>query len=915
MKLLTSIYRDALAKDLRGSVGRANGYNLQQILYNNSGIFGNLHKFENFLNVFGSAPVSSEFVSFIVFWKVIYITYLTLVIENDSNIYINSNLGIETVLNGKHFSVSLARPEVVYKCCFVDDEYVNSLRFFRDELLKTDTSFSKTELLESIRRAQKNSNLYDFWSKVFDNSVKMFDSEVVSVSDISTMLFGFLVKKYSDDAYLVSENEPATSFSTDYDHISPGNSSNTPNTTSETLTNSPNSDETNPLSDSVVFTAEHFESTWSNLDTSNTSNYASINTMNNVNNTNNIVKDKVVESCEPDETWDYEYKYRKLLSDLESCLPRFYTYYSEAKCELTTSKEEIRRLLELNEELNDNLTKEKNTFIDKNSLLNSEIQSVAQQNEHLKDLIMEKDKEIETLKKQLEEVTVNFDSSDYGKVTKELQIYIAKSEGLIKSNDVLKAKIFNLQSELSQLQNMSNTNTDNKYTEDTKETDNTTDAVVDNEINEIDEIDKNLNSTVQNDEIIKLSNQITQLTDELIQLRDKLTQSNIEISELRERNSTLEGDNLRLKELNEKLESEIKNEASLRNDNLFLTNTNNELRNTISDLNNTNNGLIHSNSELTHNLELLKRENRLIEAEFDKVKSENARLASELEEMSGRIESLTAKNNSQEDFSNEYKKAKLDIMELETRLEELTRKNNYLVEIYEQVSSENLKLVSKLEILNNPSPTYAKNKLVDLVKNYQKYDDLQSPLSCESESTDCDHSPNCSTASGEGSTNTLTNNFHSDTLSSHTINNYQQPNLKPTVENDVKDNEKNIKNERIKICSELASVRKMNTMTALKNGLVKPNSENRTENSNAQISKKIVQRRTDGFKRTISMNKNLIDNSFRNAQSPINYDKLSLNKSDEFSFRYDELGIEEQQEPNIIKNTFSFIYKKLNLPH
>uniref|UniRef100_A0A3B0MZZ4 Uncharacterized protein n=1 Tax=Theileria annulata TaxID=5874 RepID=A0A3B0MZZ4_THEAN len=891
MKLLISIYRDALTKDLRGSVGRANGYNLQQILYNNSGIFGNLHKFENFLNVFGSAPVSSEFVTFIVFWK-----------------------GIETVLNGKHFSVSLARPEVVYKCCFVDDEYVDSLRFFRDELLKTDSSFSKTELLESIRRAQKNSNLYDFWSKVFDNSVKMFDSEVVSVSDISTMLFGFLVKKYSDDAYLVSENEPATSFSTDYDHISPGNSSDTPNTASETLTNTPNSDETTPLSDSVVFTAEHFESTWSNLDTSNTSNYTTINTMNNVNNTNNIVKDKVVESCEPDETWDYEYKYRKLLSDLESCLPRFYTYYSEAKCELTTSKEEIRRLLELNEELNDNLTKEKNTFIDKNSLLNSEIQCVTQQNDHLNDLIMKKDKEIETLKKQLEEVTVNFDSSDYGKVTKELQIYIAKSEGLIKSNEVLKAKIFNLQSELSQLQNMSNTTKDtNTNTEDTKETDNTTDTVNNN--NEINEIDKNLNRTVQNDEITKLSNQITQLTDELIQLRDKLTQSKIEISELRERNSTLEGDNLRLKELNEKLESEITNEASLRKDNSFLTNTNNELRNTISDLNNTNDGLIHSNSELAHNLELSKRENRLIEAEFDKIKCENARLSSELEEMSGRIESLTAKNNSQEDFSNEYKKAKLDIMELETRLEELTRKNNYLMEIYEQVSSENLKLVSKLEILNNPSPTYAKNKLVDLVKNYQKYDDLQSPLSCESESTDCDHSPNCSTASGEGSTNTLSNNFHSDTLSSHTINNYQQPNLKATVQNDVKDNVKNIKNERIKICSELASVRKMNTMTALKNGLVKPNSENRTDNSNAQISKKIVQRRTDGFKRTISMNKNLIDNSFRNNQSPINYDKLSLNNSDEFSFRYDELGIEEQQEPNIIKNTFSFIYKKLNLPH
>nr|PVC54251.1 hypothetical protein MACL_00003223 [Theileria orientalis] len=989
MKFLTSIYREALPADYESSVTEANAYDLQQILYKHNRVFGSVYKFENFRNVFSSPPVSSESVTFLRFWK-----------------------GIESLLD-KDSRISPSMPDVLQKACFVDDPYVTSMRYFRDEILKNEMSLTKTELIETIKKSQESSELADFWPKVAENTKKMFVEENVSVLGVSYMVYNFFVKKYSLDleSTIDAENEQ-TSFSSDEFY------------------------ESKTVTESAV---DHDEQKMDfKLDESK-------------------FDERNMDFKFDDSIWNYEYKYRKLLFDLETSLPKFYTSYSETKSELSQAKEDLKRVTEANDELKNQFTTEKMELMTTNRSLEEKMNEIKEKNSELNGVLVSRDMEIEELTRRVDELTEKYNSSDSYKFSKELLVYKARCEGLERSNDGLNSRIEELErmiesldqhreerdidqekyelesknrelleaNELLQSENeelsMENKELVDKNESMEKERKELMEKVknLEKELEELKKSNRELEGTIDRmqEESIELMNEVEvlhqhkeKLSEENKNLQravDKLREKMNETSSEREEDSCelVDGEDESVEKLrldNELLQSELRDsklfiedykikmedykqtienyKSTIEGYKVKVGEYESDLRSskeTIKDyremiekyaetkknINENSNNRVSSvyneeNEKLLNELKTLKRENEVLESEYMELRRENdikaeemANLKKELNKLSEQNkylenkEQLDKKINDQQLVSQQIEEQKLELhqkqseldkykkklIETEKRLDDIEVQNGNLKEKLNDVIQENINLVAKLELMNLPSPQNATNKLMEMIG---KYNDIQSPASYDSETTDYDVS---------------------------------ELSELPTSEN------------RLKISPELAETRRLNTLNAIKFGLLKTNTDrtsrssrsnrglvsskgdvsnnervsdekvntHRTDRTNrterGQKSKKLETQRTNSTEKTERAERadthrtdrtSRMESSRAEAsrsrqegrsaavirretgklkrtesirdESPAEsyYDSLSLSN-------YEELGISE--EPDIIQNAITYISKKLNL--
>ncbi|BAM38672.1 uncharacterized protein TOT_010000139 [Theileria orientalis strain Shintoku] len=924
MKFLTSIYREALPADYESSVTEANAYDLQQILYKHNRVFGSVYKFENFRNVFSSPPVSSESVTFLRFWK-----------------------GIESLLD-KDSRISPSMPDVLQKACFVDDPYVTSMRYFRDEILKNEMSLTKTELIETIKKSQESSELADFWPKVAENTKKMFVEENVSVLGVSYMVYNFFVKKYSLDleSTIDAENEQ-TSFSSDEFY------------------------ESKTVTESAV---DHDEQKMDfKLDESK-------------------FDERNMDFKFDDSIWNYEYKYRKLLFDLETSLPKFYTSYSETKSELSQAKEDLKRVTEANDELKNQFTTEKMELMTTNRSLEEKMNEIKEKNSELNGVLVSRDMEIEELTRRVDELTEKYNSSDSYKFSKELLVYKARCEGLERSNDGLNSRIEELERMIESLdQHREERDIDQeKYELESKnrelleanellQSENEELSMENKEL-----VDKNESMEKERKELMEkvknLEKELEELKKILHQHKEKLSEENKNlqraVDKLREKmNETssereedscelVDGEDESVEKLrldNELLQSELRDsklfiedykikmedykqtienyKSTIEGYKVKVGEYESDLRSskeTIKDyremiekyaetkknINENSNNRVSSvyneeNEKLLNELKTLKRENEVLESEYMELRRENdikaeemANLKKELNKLSEQNkylenkEQLDKKINDQQLVSQQIEEQKLELhqkqseldkykkklIETEKRLDDIEVQNGNLKEKLNDVIQENINLVAKLELMNLPSPQNATNKLMEMIG---KYNDIQSPASYDSETTDYDVSEFRSSRSNRGLVSSKGDVSNNERVSDEKVNTHRTDRTNRTERGQKS---KKLETQRTNSTEKTERAERADTHRTDRTSRMESSRAEASRSRQEGRSAAVIRRETGKLKRTESIRDESPAESY--------YDSLSLSN-------YEELGISE--EPDIIQNAITYISKKLNL--
>ncbi|GFE55373.1 EGF conserved site containing protein, putative [Babesia ovis] len=174
MEALLSLYRQAVAADIKDTLQPANAHTLQRLLYENSDVFGNLCKYDNFHCAFGVPPNPCESVNFIRFWR-----------------------GVEDAITGPESVINGLCSIELQKILFMDDELLRSMRYFRDELLKHHSPMMMSTFFSVIDSCSRNSDMEEFWLRVRDNSREMFSCGDVDTNEVSDMIFGHLSQRFS----------------------------------------------------------------------------------------------------------------------------------------------------------------------------------------------------------------------------------------------------------------------------------------------------------------------------------------------------------------------------------------------------------------------------------------------------------------------------------------------------------------------------------------------------------------------------------------------------------------------------------------------------------------------------------------------------------------------------------------------
>ncbi|KAK1441748.1 hypothetical protein BgAZ_500800 [Babesia gibsoni] len=174
MEELLSLYRQTVAEDIKDTLKQANACTLQRMLYANSDTFGQLSKYDYFHKAFGVPPNPCECVSFLRFWQ-----------------------GVEKAFSFPEPMINGARSFELQKSLFVDDEHFNSMRHFRDQLLKHASPMPIASFLSIIDSCSYSSDGGAFWLRVRENSRRTFGNDSVNVDDISDMVLGHLSQRFT----------------------------------------------------------------------------------------------------------------------------------------------------------------------------------------------------------------------------------------------------------------------------------------------------------------------------------------------------------------------------------------------------------------------------------------------------------------------------------------------------------------------------------------------------------------------------------------------------------------------------------------------------------------------------------------------------------------------------------------------
>ncbi|KAK2197139.1 hypothetical protein BdWA1_000138 [Babesia duncani] len=358
MEILINAFNRSMSVDEKTPT---NAFCLQRTLFELSSEFGQLYKYDNFKRFFLVSPESFESVSFVRFWQ-----------------------GVELSLGDKEIMTDEIATRLRNNC-FVQDEYVNGLRVFRDNVLNTQV-LSKAVLLDIVLKCRNEIELGDFWTLVIEKSIHAFCGDFITLNEISEMVLVFLAKRFGCN----SEKLNITNFNT-------------------------------------VSTYASFDDDIETVDILNVP----------VSCTNESSLPLVTELGEYENLEDFEDKYRNLLSELETNLPSFYQAYCSTKDEAADLQSEVNHLRIKLDDINHQHLDLVDTLKGEIKALEAANQELLQREAKLKEMLNSSNLQIQSYKSQLDTWT----STSVALMHRDLAVANAKCDDLLKVNEKLMARL------------------------------------------------------------------------------------------------------------------------------------------------------------------------------------------------------------------------------------------------------------------------------------------------------------------------------------------------------------------------------------------------------------------------------------------------------------------------------------------
>ncbi|KAK1937301.1 hypothetical protein X943_000870 [Babesia divergens] len=353
MEALLSLYRQTLAEDIEDTLKQANAHTLQRKLYENSHVFGQLCKYDNFHWAFSVPPNPCESVSFLRFWR-----------------------GVEDAITAPDSMIESSISFELQKALFVDDGHLRSMRHFRDELLKQGSSMPISTFLSIIDSCSNYGETSEFWSRARENSRQLFEENEVYTNVISDMVLGYLTQRLCKvHTSSMDLRTMSTCVSLDEDAelaMSHSNISITSMPTSQRSDNPPDS------------------------------------------------------------------RYRKLLEELDACLPTLYNNFCDRIDELNAQKQQLESECKARENALEEL---KSEFAATKSSLEWRCGTLQECNAQLSEKLEDKNVQLKSYRLQVDTLTRRMDSLDPSRLNDEVQAYMKRCIGLEQANIQLRNSV------------------------------------------------------------------------------------------------------------------------------------------------------------------------------------------------------------------------------------------------------------------------------------------------------------------------------------------------------------------------------------------------------------------------------------------------------------------------------------------